>query len=64
MQYYAIAGEGPWQELLVTREPYTDGRLNAGMRLVDQQPTGVTYTTWRAAVAGIDAKNRAIFAGR
>ena len=64
MRYYAIVGQGPWLEVLVTREPYPDGRLNQGMRLVGQEPTGVTYRTWRAATQAIGEKNRAIFAGR
>jgi len=64
MRYYAIVGQGPWLEVLVTREPYPNGRLNQRMRLVGQEPTGVTYRTWRAATQAIGEKNRAIFAAR
>ena len=69
MRYYAIVGQGPWQEVLVTREPRGDGLLPSdpgyrGMKTVGQQPTGVTYRTWRAATQAIGQKNRALFAAR
>ena len=64
MQYYAIVGEGPWQEVLVTRQPYPDGRVNQGMRLVGQEPTGATYGTWRSATQAIGERNRAIVRAR
>lgn len=58
VEYYGLVGEGPWQEVLVRREPRTDGK--PGMRLVSQEPTGVTYTTWREANQSIGVKNQSI----
>ena len=58
MHYYGIVGEGPFEEVLVKREPRTDGR--PGTRQVSQQRTGVVYTTWREANQTIGVKNHSI----
>lgn len=60
MKYYAITGQGPWQEIVVTREPRSDGRTDLGMQVVSQEPTGVSYNTFRAAAKAIEVKNRAL----
>ncbi len=60
--YYGLVGRGPFIEVLVRREPYTDGR--PGMRLVSQEPTGMTYRSFRAGERAIGEKNRAIARAR
>jgi hypothetical protein len=64
MHYYAIAPLGDrddhWREVRVTRAPYADGRVNRGMRLVGQQPTGVIYAGWQRACRAVADKNLAI----
>jgi hypothetical protein len=61
VEYYGVIGQGPWQEVRITREPYTDG--TPGMRLVGHEPTGVVYETWRAVIRALAEKNGAIARG-
>lgn len=51
--YFAVKGEGPYREYLITREGPP-----GSMRMVSDEPTGVIYKTWKAVIAGLDAKNR------
>jgi hypothetical protein len=65
VEYNRLVGEGPWQEVLVRREPRPDGLTPSdpgyrGMRTVSQEPTGVTYRSFRAGERAIADKNRAI----
>lgn len=68
MHYYGLVGEAPYEEVLVRREPRRDGLKPSdpgyrGMRLVSQEPTGVTYRSFREERA-IAEKNRAIARAR
>ena len=62
MEYYGLVGRGPFQEVLVRREPYTDG--TPGTRLVSQEPTGMTYRSFSEGERAIGEKNRAIARAR
>lgn len=69
VEYYGLAGEGPWQEVLVRREPRGDGLKpsdpgDRGTRLVSQEPTGVVYRSFRVGERAIADKNRAIARAR
>ena len=52
MTYYAIDGQGPWRERLITREG-----PSGNMKVISDTVTGVTYKTWRSAVKALDSKN-------
>ena len=61
-QFHAVIGQGPWREVLVTKEPRADGLRPTdagyrGMVTVSEEPTGVTYKTWTAVNKSLAAKN-------
>jgi hypothetical protein len=69
VEYYGLVGEGPFEEVLVRREPRGDGLQPSdpgyrGMRLVSQEPTGITYRSFREGERAIAGKNGAIARAR
>jgi hypothetical protein len=69
VEYYGLVGEGPFQEVLVVHAARGDGLRPSdpgyrGMRLVSQEPTGVTYWTFDEGAQAIGEKNAAIARAR